>query len=89
MLVPGDAIRLSSGDLVPAGARLVETNALHVQQAALTGESMPVEKGAPESVLDICAAYEAEGQSKSLDAGARVQSDATYKHLSTYFVRLQ
>lgn len=45
-LVPGDVIRLGAGDLVPADARLIETNALHVQQAALTGESMPVEKRA-------------------------------------------
>jgi len=43
-LVPGDIIRLAAGDLVPADARLIETNSLHVQQAALTGESMPVEK---------------------------------------------
>ncbi len=47
-LVPGDVIRLSAGVLVPADARLIETNALHVQQAALTGESMPVEKRARE-----------------------------------------
>ncbi len=47
-LVPGDVIRLSAGDLVPADARLIEANALHVQQAALTGESMPVEKRAHE-----------------------------------------
>lgn len=47
-LVPGDVIRLSAGDLVLADARLIETNALHVQQAALTGESMPVEKRARE-----------------------------------------
>jgi P-type Mg2+ transporter len=45
-LVPGDVLRLSAGDLVPADARLIETNALHVQQAALTDESMPVEKRA-------------------------------------------
>jgi P-type Mg2+ transporter len=51
-LVPGDVIRLSAGDLVPADARLIEANALHVQQAALTGESMPVEKRA----LDLAAA---------------------------------
>ena len=43
-LVPGDLIRLSAGDLVPADARLVSARDLHVQQAALTGESMPVEK---------------------------------------------
>ena len=43
-LVPGDVIRLSAGDLVPADARLLAANALHVVQAALTGESLPVEK---------------------------------------------
>ena len=43
-LVPGDLIRLVAGDLVPADARLLVANDLHVQQAALTGESMPVEK---------------------------------------------
>jgi P-type Mg2+ transporter len=43
-LVPGDIIRLVAGDLVPADARLIQTIGLHVQQSALTGESMPVEK---------------------------------------------
>jgi Mg2+-importing ATPase len=37
--VPGDLIRLSAGDLVPADARLVESRDLHALQAALTGES--------------------------------------------------
>lgn len=45
-LVPGDVIRLAAGDLVPADARLIESRDLHVQQAALTGESLPVEKEA-------------------------------------------
>jgi P-type Mg2+ transporter len=45
-LVPGDIIRLVAGDLVPADARLIESVSLHVQQSALTGESMPVEKDA-------------------------------------------
>jgi P-type Mg2+ transporter len=43
-VVPGDIVRLSAGDLVPADARLVESRDLHVQQAALTGESLPAEK---------------------------------------------
>jgi P-type Mg2+ transporter len=45
-LVPGDLIQLVAGDLIPADARLVESRDLHVQQAALTGESLPVEKEA-------------------------------------------
>ncbi|GCE20550.1 magnesium-translocating P-type ATPase [Dictyobacter kobayashii] len=44
VLVPGDIIQLHAGDLVPADARLIEAKDLHVQQAALTGESLPVEK---------------------------------------------
>ena len=39
-------VRLAAGDRVPADARLLEARDLHVQQAALTGESMPVEKDA-------------------------------------------
>lgn len=45
-LVPGDVIRLTAGDLIPADARLLHTVDLHIQQAALTGESLPVEKTA-------------------------------------------
>ncbi|HET9016241.1 MAG TPA: HAD-IC family P-type ATPase, partial [Thermomicrobiaceae bacterium] len=46
LLVPGDVVRLQAGDLVPADARLLEARDLHVQQAALTGESLPVAKEA-------------------------------------------
>ncbi|HEX6718997.1 MAG TPA: magnesium-translocating P-type ATPase [Pyrinomonadaceae bacterium] len=45
-IVPGDVIKLAAGDLVPADAELTQTRDLHVQQAALTGESLPVEKSA-------------------------------------------
>ena len=50
-LVAGDVIRLSAGDLVPADVRLIEAADLHVQQAALTGESLPVEKSASPFVV--------------------------------------
>ena len=43
-VVPGDVIRLRAGDLVPADARLLDTKDLHVNQASLTGESLPTEK---------------------------------------------
>ena len=45
-LVPGDVIVLHTGDRVPADARLVEAVNLQVEEAALTGESVPVEKHA-------------------------------------------
>jgi Mg2+-importing ATPase len=45
-IVPGDIVRLSAGDLVPADARLLIARDLYVQQAALTGESLPAEKEA-------------------------------------------
>jgi P-type Mg2+ transporter len=53
-VVPGDIIQLSAGDLVPADARLLEARDLHVQEAALTGESIPAEKiigGGPEGTV--------------------------------------
>lgn len=43
-LVPGDVIRLTAGDLIPADGYLLQAVDLHVQQAALTGESFSVEK---------------------------------------------
>lgn len=43
-IVPGDIIQLSAGDLVPADCRIISSKSLFVSQAAMTGESMPVEK---------------------------------------------
>jgi Mg2+-importing ATPase len=43
-LVPGDIIFLSAGDMVPADVRLLAAKDLYINQAALSGESMPVEK---------------------------------------------
>lgn len=57
-VVPGDIVRLSAGDLVPADCRLLIARDVYVQQAALTGESLPAEK-------------EATGEPASIKADAR------------------
>jgi len=44
LLVPGDVIHLSAGDMAPADLRLLSAKDLFVNQAPLTGEAMPVEK---------------------------------------------
>ncbi|XP_051148815.1 plasma membrane ATPase 4 [Andrographis paniculata] len=50
ILVPGDIITIKLGDIIPADARLLEGDALKVDQSALTGESLPVTKNAHEEV---------------------------------------
>jgi Mg2+-importing ATPase len=48
-LLPGDIVKLSAGDIIPADVRILSAKDLFVGQAALTGESEPVEKF-PESI---------------------------------------
>lgn len=43
-LVPGDVVKLSAGDMIPADVRIIAAKDLFITQAMLTGESLPVEK---------------------------------------------
>ena len=58
-LVPGDIVLLSAGDMIPADVRLISAKDLFINQSALTGEAMPLEKvaaahiGAAETPFDL------------------------------------
>jgi magnesium-transporting ATPase (P-type) len=62
-LVPGDVVQVASGDSLPADLRWLQLNNLRVDESALTGESMPVEKSvvpvAPDAALGdrLCMGY--------------------------------
>ncbi|HET7223138.1 MAG TPA: magnesium-translocating P-type ATPase [Rhodanobacteraceae bacterium] len=60
-LVAGDIVHLSAGDMVPADLRLLSAKDLFISQAILTGESLPVEKAAPEH------AQQRDGHAEPLD----------------------
>uniref|UniRef100_UPI00359F4F85 HAD-IC family P-type ATPase n=1 Tax=Jeotgalibaca arthritidis TaxID=1868794 RepID=UPI00359F4F85 len=51
-IVPGDIVNLSTGDMIPADARLIWAKDLFVNQSSLTGESLPVEKYVATDVQD-------------------------------------
>ena len=61
-LVPGDVILLEAGDAVPADGRILESASLQIEEAALTGESVPVSK-----IVDALSP----GDAKSIPLGDR------------------
>ncbi|WP_438019591.1 HAD-IC family P-type ATPase [Sorangium sp. So ce315] len=63
-VVPGDVVVLEAGDKIPADARLLSVRNLHVDESALTGESLPVDKQ-----LDVVPADAGVGDRKNLAFG--------------------
>ncbi len=53
LLVPGDIVRLAAGDMVPADVRVLSAKDLFLNQSALTGESLPVERKADAAPADV------------------------------------
>ncbi len=52
-VVPGDIVLLEAGEKVPADVRLIEVKGLRIEEAILTGESVPVEKGVDPVAMDV------------------------------------
>jgi len=72
-VVPGDLFRLSAGDLIPADAALIESRDLAVQESALTGESLPVDKHAPDLIFLGTSVISGTGTAVASATGLRTQ----------------
>ncbi len=59
-LVPGDVVSLREGDVVGADIRLLETNLIQINESAITGESLPVEKNANIVIAEKAPVFELE-----------------------------
>lgn len=71
MLVPGDIISIRLGDIIPADARLLEGDSLKIDQSALTGESMPVNKNPGDEVFSGSTCKQGEIEAIVIATGAR------------------
>jgi Mg2+-importing ATPase len=81
-IVPGDLVLLSAGNLIPADGTLLEARDFLVSEAALTGESFPVEKSAGEAVLTGTSV-------RSGTATARVEKTGRATQYGTIVARLE
>ena len=96
-LVPGDAIRLRLGDIVPADARLLEGDEVTVDQSALTGESLPATRKSGDAVFsgsiirrgEIGALVYATGQNTYFGKTAKlVETAVTVSHFQKAVLRI-
>ncbi len=82
-LVPGDIVRLRLGDIIPADVRLVEGDYLSVDQSALTGESLPVDKKNGDVAYSSSVAKQGEMVALVTATGANTYFGKTAKLVST------
>lgn len=82
LVVPGDVVRLSAGDLVPADGVILEGKDLHFSEASLTGESLPVEKHENDSVLMGTSVVSGAGIASILETGTRTAFSDIAKSLT-------
>jgi H+-transporting ATPase len=75
-VVPGDLVRIRIGEVVPADARLLAGDPIQVDQSALTGESLPVERGEGQTVY-----------SSSIVKRGEIEALVTATGAETYFGR--
>lgn len=96
-LVPGDVIRVRLGDVAPADARLLGEPQLQVDQSALTGESLPVTRGAGEVLYSGAAVVRGEADALVYATGtssyfgrttALVESAGTISHFQKAVLRI-
>ncbi|WP_363351946.1 plasma-membrane proton-efflux P-type ATPase [Methylocystis echinoides] len=96
-IVPGDIVRVRLGDVVPADARIVSGDYLSVDQAALTGESLPVSKKPGDILYSGSIAKQGEIQAVVTETGARtffgrtaslVQSAGATSHFQAAVMRI-
>ena len=82
-LVPGDVVLLSAGNLVPADCRLLEARDLFVNEALLTGEPYPAEKGPAEAVLMGASLVSGMARAVVCETGARTTLGEIGRSVST------
>ncbi len=78
-LVPGDTIRVRAGDIIPADVKLVDGDYLSVDQSALTGESLPVDKQPGDTAYSGSVAKQGEVVALVTNTGASTKFARTAK----------